>query len=129
MMAGRYAHAKQFKRTNGGLRILRTRLGRLIRDIRRKIGWQAALAGGVRRPRSLGPARSARQQQRQRGWKLYSFHAPETECIGKGKASAPYEFGVKASHRHHQPPCPADSSCCTPGRCPAIHTTVTPCAT
>ena len=23
--------------------------------------------------------------------------APETECIGKGKASAPYEFGVKAS--------------------------------
>ena len=35
------------------------------------------------------------QQQRQRGWKLYSFHAPEVECIGK--ASAPYEFGVKAS--------------------------------
>ncbi|MEJ2432787.1 MAG: IS5/IS1182 family transposase, partial [Pseudolabrys sp.] len=37
------------------------------------------------------------QQQRQRGWELYSFHAPEVECIGKGKASAPYEFGVKAS--------------------------------
>ena len=37
------------------------------------------------------------QEQRQRGWKLYSFHAPEVECIGKGKASAPYEFGVKAS--------------------------------
>ena len=37
------------------------------------------------------------QQQRQRGWKLYSFHAPEVECIGKGKANAPYEFGVKAS--------------------------------
>jgi IS5 family transposase len=35
--------------------------------------------------------------ERQRGWKLYSFHAPEVECIGKGKASAPYEFGVKAS--------------------------------
>jgi IS5 family transposase len=33
----------------------------------------------------------------QRGWKLYSFHAPEVECIGKGKAAAPYEFGVKAS--------------------------------
>ncbi|MGY4348687.1 hypothetical protein ACVWXM_005154 [Bradyrhizobium sp. GM7.3] len=37
------------------------------------------------------------QQQRQRGWKLYSFHAPEVECIGKGKAAAPYEFRVKAS--------------------------------
>ena len=32
----------------------------------------------------------AAQQQRQRGRKLYSFHAPEIECIGKGKASAPY---------------------------------------
>ena len=37
------------------------------------------------------------QKQRQRGWKLYSWHAPETECIGKGKARAPYEFGVKVS--------------------------------
>jgi hypothetical protein len=37
------------------------------------------------------------QQQRQRGWKLYSVHAPEVECISKGKASAPCGFGVKAS--------------------------------
>jgi IS5 family transposase len=28
---------------------------------------------------------------------LHSFHAPEIKCIGKGKASAPYELGVKAS--------------------------------
>jgi IS5 family transposase len=40
MMAGRYAHAKQFNRHRRQLRILRTRLGRLIRDIRRKIGGQ-----------------------------------------------------------------------------------------
>jgi IS5 family transposase len=38
-----------------------------------------------------------RQKQRQRGWKLYSLHAPEVECIGKGKARAPYEFGCKVS--------------------------------
>ena len=37
------------------------------------------------------------QDHRQRGPKVYSLHAPEVECIGKGKASAPYEFGVKAS--------------------------------
>ena len=37
------------------------------------------------------------QKQRQRGWKLYSWHAPETECIAKGKAHKPYEFGVKVS--------------------------------
>ncbi len=29
--------------------------------------------------------------------KLYAFHAPEVECIGKGKARARYEFGVKTS--------------------------------
>ncbi len=38
-----------------------------------------------------------RQKQRQRGPKLYSWHAPEVECIGKGKARAPYEFGCKVS--------------------------------
>jgi hypothetical protein len=37
MMAGRYAHAKQFNRHRRELRILRTRLGRLIRDIGRNI--------------------------------------------------------------------------------------------
>ena len=37
------------------------------------------------------------QEQRQRGPKVYSLHAPEVECIGKGKARAPYEFGCKVS--------------------------------
>jgi IS5 family transposase len=96
MMAGRYAHAKQFNRHRRELRILRTRLGRLIRDIGRKIAGQESIEAVFAMP--LARASQIRsQQQRQRGWKLYSFHAPETECIGKGKASAPYEFGVKVS--------------------------------
>jgi transposase, IS5 family len=96
MMAGRYAHAKQFKRHRRELRILRTRLGRLIRDIGRKIAGHEDIEAAFALP--LARASQIRgQQQRQRGWKLYSFHAPETECIGKGKASAPYEFGVKVS--------------------------------
>ena len=96
MMAGRYAHAKQFRRHQRQLRILRSRLGRIIRDIRRKIEGKTVLEEAFALP--LGRAAQIRsQQQRQRGWKLYSFHAPEVECIGKGKASAPYEFGVKAS--------------------------------
>jgi transposase, IS5 family len=37
------------------------------------------------------------QKPRQRGPKVYSLHAPEVECIGKGKAHKPYEFGVKVS--------------------------------
>jgi IS5 family transposase len=96
MMAGRYAHAKQFNRHHRQLRTLRTRLGRIIRDIRRKIAGKADLEAVFEWPLARA-AQIRSQQQRQRGWKLYSFHAPEVECIGKGKASAPYEFGVKAS--------------------------------
>ena len=96
MMAGRYAHAKQFNRHRRELRILRTRLGRLIRDIGRKIEGRADIEAAFAL-RWGAPFQIRGQQQRQRGWKLYSFHAPETECIGKGKASAPYEFGVKVS--------------------------------
>src|ERR1700751_962933 len=47
MMAGRYAHAKQFNRHRRELRLLRTRLGRIIRDIRRKIGGKAELEAVV----------------------------------------------------------------------------------
>jgi IS5 family transposase len=96
MMAGRYAHAKQFKRHHRQLRLLRSRLGRLIRGIRRKIAGRPEIEAAFEWP--LARASQIRsQQQRQRGWKLYSFHAPEAECIGKGKARAPCEFGVKAS--------------------------------
>jgi hypothetical protein len=96
MMAGRHAHAKQFKRMNRQMKFLRTRLGRLIRDTRRKIAGDGKLQEVFAIP--LGRAAQIRsQKQRQRGWKLYSWHAPETECIGKGKAREPYEFGVKIS--------------------------------
>ena len=50
MMAGRYAHAKQFNRHRRELRILRTRLGRLIRDIGRKIAGQDSLEAAFALP-------------------------------------------------------------------------------
>ncbi len=96
MMAGRYAHAKQFKRMNRRIKFLRTRLGRITRDIGRKIDADEDLQEIFAVPLSRA-AQIRGQKQRQRGWKLYSWHAPETECIGKGKARAPYEFGVKVS--------------------------------
>ena len=92
----RYAHAKQFKRANKALRTLRTQLGRVIRDIRRKIGDDAALNAAFNTQISLA-VRVRDQRQRQRGQKVYALHAPEVECIGKGKAHKPYEFGVKVS--------------------------------
>ena len=93
---GRYTHAHQFKRARRELKFLRTRLGRIIRDVRRKIEGDAA------RQDRFGPLldlalRVRHQEQRQRGPKVYSLHAPEVECIGRGKARAPYEFGCKVS--------------------------------
>src|SRR5947208_13436479 len=85
MMAGRYAHAKQFNRHRRQLRILRTRLGRLIRDIRRKIAGNAALEAVLAWPLSRAD-QLASQQPRPRRWTLTSFHAPEVECIGRRKA-------------------------------------------
>jgi transposase, IS5 family len=93
----RYAHAKQFKRANRALKRLKTYLGRVIRDVARKIEGDAWLEHVVFGP-VLSLARRVRDQQaRQRGRKVYSLHAPEVECIGKGKAHRPYEFGVKVS--------------------------------
>jgi IS5 family transposase len=94
----RYAHAKQFKRANRALKKLKTYLGRVIRDISRKFGGSADLLGGIVLERMLARARRVLEQKRhQRGPKVYSLHAPEVECIGKGKAHRPYEFGVKVS--------------------------------
>jgi IS5 family transposase len=96
IMVGRYTHAHQFKRARRALKFLRTRLGRIIRDIRRKIDGNPALQD------RFGPLldlalRVRHQDQHQRGPKIYSLHAPEVECIGRGKARAPYEFGCKVS--------------------------------
>jgi IS5 family transposase len=95
-MVGRYTHAHQFKRARRELKFLRTRLGRVIRDIRRKIEGNPALEERFAPLLDLAH-RVRHQEQRQRGPKVYSLHAPEVECIGKGKARAPYEFGCKVS--------------------------------
>ncbi len=92
----RYAHAKQFKRANRQLRKLKTYLGRVIRDLDRKTKDDKDLKAAV--AASLGLARRVLIQQQRQPWpKVYSLHAPEVECIGKGKAHRPYEFGVKVS--------------------------------
>jgi IS5 family transposase len=96
IMVGRYTHAHQFKRARRELKFLRTRLGRVIRDIRRRIDGNPELQ------ERFGPlldlaVKVRFQDQRRRGRKVYSLHAPEVECIGKGKAHAPYEFGCKVS--------------------------------
>jgi len=90
--ASRYAHARQYKRMRRSLRKLRTYVGRLIRDIRRKTSHlDPALATLLTR------ADRVRQQQPHDTNKLYSLHEPEVQCISKGKAHKRYEFGQKVA--------------------------------
>lgn len=93
----RYAHARQMNRAKAQTRKLRTYLGRVIRDIERKS--QGSQAQQEHFERLLQVTRRIHSQPRKRAEgdppKLYSVHAPEAECIAKGKAHKQYEFGVK----------------------------------
>jgi len=94
--AGGYAHAKQFKRLKSVLRRQRTILGVLLREIERKMtklddAAKTTLGLWLERARRIHTQRPKDKN------KLYAVHAPEVECIGKGKARKPYEFGVKVS--------------------------------
>lgn len=91
--AGRYAHARQFRRMRRELKCLRTYLGRVFRDISRKIAGNDALE--ARFARLLGLVERLLAQKPKDKNKLYSLHAPEVVCISKGKARTPYEFGCK----------------------------------
>src|SRR6266496_2560434 len=55
------------------------------------------MGGDLRLAIKPGPTRAPPGPPYQRGPKVYSLHAPGVECIGKGKAHRPYEFGVKVS--------------------------------
>jgi IS5 family transposase len=94
--AGGYAHAKQFKRLRRALKRQRTVLGRLLRDIERKLSDTSDEQRTALRPWIERAWKICRQRPKDKN-KLYALHAPEVECIGKGKARQPYEFGVKVS--------------------------------
>ena len=88
---GGYAKAKQFKRAKRETKFLRTRLGRVLRDFQGKAPVEV-----LREYQGLlDRIERIRVQQRHDNRKVYSVHAPEVECIAKGKAHKQYEFGVK----------------------------------
>lgn len=86
----RYRVARQLKRARKHTRKLRTYLGRVIRDIERKLPQPDTEMAVL-----LGRAKRIEQQKRSDSNKLYSMHAPEVECIAKGKVHKRYEFGCK----------------------------------
>jgi IS5 family transposase len=93
--ASSYAHARQFKRAKKEVRTLKTYLGRVYRDILRNILPDPDLHAEFHEELEL--TERMLDQQRQDKNKLYSIHAPEVECIAKGKVHKKYEFGVKVS--------------------------------
>lgn len=95
LKAGRYLHARQGKRARREIRKLKTFLGRVYRDILRKIADRQDLKE-VFSPELAMAGRLLSQGKKDKN-KLYSLHAPEVECIAKGKAHKKYEFGVKVS--------------------------------
>ena len=93
--AGAYLHARQNNRAKREIKRLKTFLGRVSRDIRRKLAGNHALAPHFARALALVDRLLA--QQRHDTGKLYSLHASEVECLAKGKVHKKYEFGVKVS--------------------------------
>ena len=97
--AGRYAHARQFARMRRVIKRQRTIVARLQREIERKASRlgqaiQSALGHTLNKAARL-VAQTANRKTADGTRKLYAWHAPEVECINKGKARCPYEFGVK----------------------------------
>ncbi len=88
----RYCHAKQFNRAKKPIKRLKTILGRVIRDIKRK-----DTGNNQKLTRYLELATKILRQKKSGKDKVYSFHEPNTECISKGKSHKRYEFGCKVS--------------------------------
>ncbi len=87
--AGRYAHARQFKRMHKMIKRQRTIVGRLQREVARKMttlsqAVQEALGQTLDKAKRLVVQTASRKAVDNRA-KLYSWHAPEVECISKGK--------------------------------------------
>lgn len=89
---GRYRHASQLKRAKKEDKKIKNYLGRVIRDIERKVDNPDSYLVSL-----LAKAKKLFFQKKNDKNKIYSLHAPEVECIAKGKANKKYEFGCKVS--------------------------------
>jgi IS5 family transposase len=77
---GRYAHAKQYKRMKKVLRTLRSRVGRVMRDVERQLD-SVAEGSRVALQELIGRTKRILSQKTKDKNKLYALHAPEVECL------------------------------------------------
>ena len=96
--AGRYGHARQYRRMRKAIKRQRTITGRLLRDFERRLADVQMTQAQFEQLQTLfGRVRRILSQGKHTKGKLYALHAPEVECISKGKARKRYEFGVKVA--------------------------------
>ena len=93
--ANRYCHARQMKRAKKEIKKLKTYLGRVYRDINRKIEGNEELQFYF--SEVLKIIKKLLEQKKHSKNKVYSIHEDHVECISKGKSHKKYEFGCKAS--------------------------------
>jgi len=92
MQSNGYAHARQMKRARACTRKLKNAVGTSYAGDRTAGRYLINQLSKL-----LETAHRIYAQQRHDKNKIYSVHEPEVECIAKGKAGKPYEFGNKVS--------------------------------
>lgn len=92
-MHQRYQAARQPGRGKRELKKLKIYLGRVYRDVQRQMSSVASPELAA----LLAQVERLLAQRREDSHKRYSIHAPEVDCIAKGKAHKKVEFGVKVS--------------------------------
>lgn len=100
----KYKEQSKAKKRNKIMKHLKVLLGRLIRIFERKLEENKIVLeddnlesyAKIKKIHAQSVlSRSEKEEYKQGANILYSYHAPEVECIGKGKLHKPYEFGNK----------------------------------
>jgi len=89
----RYFATRKPKRAVKEVKKLKNYLGRVHRDVERKLELRDEEVGD-RFSKYLHLSERLLKQERRDKNKLYSLHEPEVCCISKGKRHKKYEFGI-----------------------------------
>ena len=106
----KYKKDSKAKKRLALMKAMKTRLGRLIRIVEKHIEKTANISNislaenlksDLKQSKNIYAQtifnKAEKAKYKEINKMIYSFHAPEVECIGKGKLNKPYEFGNKVS--------------------------------
>ncbi len=91
---GGHIHASQYNRAAKKVKIMKTKMGRLYRDVERNLTEEQRNSKDFKELEKIYQ-RLLIQKKNSKN-KIYSIHEPEVVCIAKGKQHKKYEFGNKS---------------------------------